>query len=253
MLRSMPDQTEFTTALLNPDLPVPEGIIQPDGEQASRRFDVYRNNVVTSLIGAMGDAFPIVKTLVGEKFFDAMAGHFVRSHPPKSPLMMFYGAEFPDFLTGFEPVEKLPYLADVARLEHARRLAYHATDDPVAPPDALAQIPEEKLGDIRIKLHASTHVIASEFPVFSIWRFNATDDKTPIAGGAETSLVCRPKDEVQMHLLPTGGGAFLEALSCGRTLGEAAEITAETYDDFDLGQNIGGLIAAQLITAIEQQ
>jgi len=76
----------------------------------------------------------VIKLLVGEAFFDAVAGHFVRAHPPSSPLMMFYGSEFPVFLEGFEPAKQLPYLPDMARLEHARRLAFHAAFHPVVQP-----------------------------------------------------------------------------------------------------------------------
>jgi len=79
----------------------------------------------------------------------SVAGHFVRAHPPSSPLMMFYGSEFPVFLEGFEPAKQLPYLPDMARLEHARRLAFHAADDPILTPDALSTVAPEKLGGVR--------------------------------------------------------------------------------------------------------
>ncbi len=249
----MADQTAFTQALLNPDMPVPEGVVQPDGTPADKRFNVYRNNVVTSLIGAMGDAFPVIKQLVGEQFFDAVAGHYVRLHPPTSPLMMFYGAGFADFLTGFEPAQQLPYLPDMARLEHGRRTAYHAADDPVTGPDALSQIAPERLGDLRFKLHASVQIITSDHPIFSIWRFNATEDRSPIEPRAEDVLISRPLHEVQMTLLPQGGAAFLNALQSGKTLQDAAEIATNAEPGFDLGQNIGGMLTAQLISQIQEQ
>ena len=249
----MADQTEFTAALLNPEMPVPHGIVQPDGAPASKRFDVYRNNVVTSLIGAMGDAFPVIKMLVGEQFFDAVAGHYVRINPPTSPLMMFYGSGFPEFLDGFEPARQLPYLPDMARLELARRTAYHAADDPVLDPDALSKIAPEALGAVRLKLHASVQIVSSNHPVFSIWRFNATDDKTPIQAAAEAVLISRPLDQVQMQTLPAGGAAFLTALQTGHTLEEAAGTAQAASSDFDLGQNIGGMFAAQIISDLQDQ
>lgn len=82
-------QDTFTNALLDPAQPTPDGLIDPNGRVAGKRFDVYRNNVVHSLIDAMGDAFPALKKIVGEDFFDAMAGVYVRAHPPKTPMMMF--------------------------------------------------------------------------------------------------------------------------------------------------------------------
>lgn len=246
----MVDQADFTRALLDPDSPIPDGIIRPDATPAKKRFDVYRNNVVTSLIDAMGAAFPVIKKLVGAQFFDAVAGHYVRAHPPSSPLMMFYGAGFPQFLEGFEPARQLPYLPDIARLEHARRVAYHSADDPLLSPDALAKIAPEQLGGIRFALHASVQIITSPHPVFSIWRFNSTDDTSPIASCGEDVLVARPAQDVTMHILEAGGAHFLTALQTGQSLEQAADLATTAAPDFDLGANIGALLTAQIISKI---
>jgi len=93
-------QTEFRAALLDPASPSPEGVRNPDGMHATKRFDVYRNNVAVSLTDALETAFPVVNKLVGNDFFLAMAGAYLRAHPPKSPVMMFYGDEMPTFLRG---------------------------------------------------------------------------------------------------------------------------------------------------------
>ena len=61
----------------------------------------------------------MVRLLVGEEFFRAMAQIHVRAHRPRSPLMFEYGDELPDFIAGFPPAADVPYLADVARLEIA--------------------------------------------------------------------------------------------------------------------------------------
>ena len=47
--------------------------------------------------------FPAVERLVGEEFFAGMAREFVMAHPPRSPLLLTYGDEFPDFIAAFEP------------------------------------------------------------------------------------------------------------------------------------------------------
>jgi len=196
---------------------------------------------------------PVIKKLVGDQFFDAMAGHYVRAYPPSSPLIMFYGAGFAEFLEGFEPARQLPYLPDMARLEHARRVAFHASDDPVAGADALARIAPEKLGHARFKLHASVQIVTSDHPIYGIWRFNARDDQTPIKAGAEDVLICRPFGEVNLQKLPAGGAEFLTALREDKSLEEAAELATQASDAFDLSQNIGGLLSAQILSTIEEQ
>ena len=37
-----------------------------------------------------------------------------------------YGADFPAFIAGYEAARDLPYLADIARLDWALNLAFHA-------------------------------------------------------------------------------------------------------------------------------
>ena len=101
-------QSDFRAALLDPSCPAPDGVQNPDGVPATKRFDVYRNNVAVSLTDALETAFPVVNKLVGTDFFRAMAGVYLRAHPPSSPVMMFYGDEMPDFLAGFGPAQSVP-------------------------------------------------------------------------------------------------------------------------------------------------
>jgi len=88
-------QKEFSEALLNAEHPVPEDMVDPQGRPAGKRFNVYRNNVVSSLSDALAEAYPVVQKLVGEKFFKAMAGVFVRQYPPQSPILFRFAPEFP--------------------------------------------------------------------------------------------------------------------------------------------------------------
>src|SRR6516165_11874225 len=92
--RAMPQLAErqrgFASALLDPELPVPTGLVGPDGEPDPKRFAVYRNNVVVSLIEALEDAFPAVRRIVGADFFRAMARAHVMEEPPCSPILLDY-------------------------------------------------------------------------------------------------------------------------------------------------------------------
>ena len=131
----MSSQTAFATALLDVQLPCPDGLCSANGADPASRFAVYRNNVQSSLINALADSYPVVMQLVGVEFFRAMAAIFVQTQPPHSPLMSCYGEGFVDFIAGFEPAASVPYLADVARLEGLRTRAYHAADaSPIGAP-----------------------------------------------------------------------------------------------------------------------
>jgi hypothetical protein len=136
---------QFAKALLAPGQPCPEGLFSHNGADPASRFAVYRNNVHSSLISALADGYPVTRQLVGDGFFRAMAGLYVQAYPPTSPLLNEYGSDLAAFIQGFAPAASVPYLADVARLEHLRINAYHAADTPVAEPqaviDQLQQLP----------------------------------------------------------------------------------------------------------------
>ena len=126
-------QRRFGAALLDNRLAPPNGLIGPDGKPSATRFAVYRNNVMTGLIEALSDAFPVLKRLVGDEFFRAMAGVYARAEPPDSPILLHYGAGFPAYIALFPPLKDFAGLADVARLERAWTESYHAIE--AAPAD----------------------------------------------------------------------------------------------------------------------
>src|SRR4051812_11879947 len=107
----------FAPALLDPACDVPAVIAGPNGKAATRRFNVYRNNVTVSLIDALAAIYPAVQRLTGADFFRAMARCHVRSNPPTSPLLFDYGHDFPRFIERYDHAQSLPWLADVARIE----------------------------------------------------------------------------------------------------------------------------------------
>jgi hypothetical protein len=230
------EQPAFCAALLNPDLPLPRGVIGPRGKAATKRFAVYRNNVTVSLVNALADIFPAVARLVGEDFFRSMARLYMSDEPPQSARLFEYGHGFAAFLEHFEPVAKLPYLPDVARLERCWLDAYHAADAEPLAPETLAAIAPEDLGSLCFTPHPATRTVDSRFAAVSI--FSASRSNKPLDQikplSPEAGLITRPLDEVQIRLLPPGAAPFFEALIAGRTLGEAAEQTFEQHPSFDL-------------------
>lgn len=250
-----PTQASFAAALLDAGKPVPEGVTSHTGNQPARRFAVYRNNVVGGLLKALGTRFPAVSRIVGEEFFNAMARVFVTAHPPRSPLLMTYGDDFPDFIAGFEPAAELPYLADVARLEAARTRAYHAADAEPIDPNRLRSIAPETLGGMRFVLHPSAEIVRSRHPIVTIWAMNSGEAELgPIEEWrSEDALVVRPHLDVEIRALPPGGAAFLAALLAGRTLAEAVEVAAEKDAEFDLAANLAGLIGAGLVVGFSAE
>lgn len=249
---SLSTQTEFAAALVDPGRSVPEGLTAWNGPRPERRFGVYRNNVAIGLIGALASRFPAAEKIVGEEFFAAMAHEFIRQHPPRSPLLLAYGDDFADFVAIFEPAREIPYLPDVIRLEAARGRAYHAADSTPLDAALLATIEPEGLAGLSFVPHPSTSIIRSAFPAVTIWAMNVGEielaDIEDWTG--EDALVVRPRMTVEVHRLPVGGAAFLEALIASADLGSAFETALAETPDFDLSANLAGALAAGAFTAV---
>jgi hypothetical protein len=241
-------QATFSAALLDISQPCPDGLCSANGADPASRFAVYRNNVQGSLSNALADSYPVVMQLVGEEFFRAMAGVFIQNHPPHSPLMSDYGSDLADFISGFEPASSVPYLADVARLERLRTLAYHAADaSPLSQEQiAAAFADQEALSNLQIGLHPSLHVLDSAFAVVDIWAAHQHDNT--LAGidlnQAQQALVLRNGLEVEVFAVDHGASQFIRQLKAGLSLTQALE----SAEAFDLSQTLALLISRHALT-----
>lgn len=220
----------FAQALLDPDAPVPPGLVAWNGSDVGARLAVHRNHVVASLVGVLADSFPVVRELVGTEFFAAIAASHLREQPPRSPVMADYGGGFADWLAAFEPAAGLPWLADVAQLEWARLRAQHAADADALPPPRLAAAlaSPEALTATRLRLHPTVQCLRLAHPAVSLWAAHQQPEAGRDAALAaidldapESALVLRPQDEVLVLSLADADAALVQAWQCGQTLGAA--------------------------------
>jgi hypothetical protein len=245
-------QSRFLDALLDAGMPVPEGLQDHRGNSAGARFSVYRNNVVVSLTQAMATAFPLVRKLLGSKPFEQLAGLYVRKHPPTTPMMMFYGAEFPDFLQAFEPLKHLGYLPDCSRLDLALRHSYHAADAKPLDPSILSKSETNGL-DLRLELAPAARVLQSAWPLYDIWRFNTQTDAPKPRAVSQDVLVARPEFDPVPFLLPDGAADMLARLHSGTPLGTAAEETLKRFPSFDLLETLNLTLSANALVETDKK
>ena len=244
-----PSQSAFRAALLDSTRPMPDGLSDGQGRPAGRRFSVYRNNVAVGLTDALDTSFPAIARLIGQENFRKVAGAFLRQHPPQNPMMMTYGADFPAFLETFQPLQHLGYLPDVARLEQALRIAYHAADARPIDPAILQSLPPDALAAARFTLAPATRLIPSRWPIHAIWAFNMEDGPKP-QPGPQTVLITRPDYDPQMTPVSPGTAGFITAIQSGATLSEATDTATEAEPNFDLGTALSLLLGTQTITDI---
>lgn len=244
----MSTQAAFAAALLDSRLSCPEGLFSANGADPASRFAVYRNNVQSSLINALAHSYPVVMQLVGDEFFRAMAGIYLLSNAPQSPLIKDYGNHFAQFIDGFEPASSVPYLADVARLEQLRTTAYHAADaQPLSHEQIGAALADpQTLSELTVELHPSLNLLTSAFAMVSIWAAHQQD--ATLAGidlhHGQHALILRNGLDVEVFVIEPGASAFIHNLQSGQPLIQAAE----TAPAFDLSQTLALLIGYNAIT-----
>jgi hypothetical protein len=245
-------QSDFAAALFDPDRALPDGLSAWNGSDPARRFAVYRNNVLSSLVSALAAKFPITAELVGTEFFNAMAAVFVREAPPQSRLLARYGEDFATFIDAFEPVASISYLGDVARFEAARLAVYRATDEAPLSANAFTVMAEADLAALRFRFLPACAILRSRFAVFSLFAAHRGDldigSVDPFR--SEALLLTRPHDEVIVTALESDQALFLDMLSHGATLGEALQSALDVSPAFNLTAALTALISSQLIAEI---
>lgn len=239
-------QARFAAAVADPGAAVPAGVLG-----GASRFAVHRVNAVGGLIDALAGRFPVTCRIVGPDFFRGLARAFVTVHPPRSPVLLAYGDEFPGFIAGFAPAASVPYLADVAGLEVAWSHAYHAPDETPLDPGAILAMPPDRLAASQFALHPSVRVARSRFPILSIWAAHQGDQLGDVGHwDGEDVLISRPQAEIQLHRLAAGTATFLLALSGGATVEAAGGAALSDDPGFDTGRTLAGLIAAEALAGI---
>jgi len=210
-------------------------------------FAVYRNTVMKGCIDALQANFPAVTRLVGEEWFRAAAAVYVHEALPADPMLLRYGASFPDFLARFEPAAELPYLPGVARLDHLWTQAHAAPSAAALDPAAVARLAPEALAGTVLHPHpAARWAWFADAPIYTIWSRNRADG----APGAdldwqpEGALLVRPHDTVEWAALDAAGCALLDACAAGGTLAGAAQAALEVKGNADLARLMSSLLKA---------
>ncbi|HTI86933.1 MAG TPA: DNA-binding domain-containing protein [Alphaproteobacteria bacterium] len=226
--------------------------IRPSPIAAADRIGIYRNHFAITLTESLGITYPVLKALVGERFFAQCARRYAQTHPPRSPVLFEYGRAFPVSLadaagSGFA------YIADVGAFEWAVNHAYHADDSLPVGASTLARIPAERHGDIVLELHASAQLVISRYPVVDIWRANqpdAAEATIDLDAGGVRVLVWRNGIDVVWQSLTQPELAFVAAVLDRSALIDACTAALTIDPTFDAGGALRNLFAGGAVAGI---
>lgn len=225
-------------------------------EGGVERLALYRGNLSAAWERALGEAYPVLRQLVGEEFFAGLVHAYGKAAPSQDPDLAGFGARFADFLAGFAPAAPYPYLPDVARLEWAVHRAYLVPD--VAPLGlaALAAMSPQALDAARFILHPSLSLLRSRWAIAALWQAHQpAGPALPAHADAPcTVLVVRRGWRVEVVEESAAGAAALDRLAAGASFGAAldAALAAAAADEGtpDIGAMLQGWFRLGVVTAI---
>jgi hypothetical protein len=230
------------------------GLVSGESIPAASRIAVYRHHLGESLSAALAMTFPTVQALVGKAFFGRLARDFLAEFLPAQPVLAEYGADLPSFIPGYGPVCGLPYLADIARLDWALNVAFHAEPVGRLTIGELSAIAAEDMPSRRLALPAGSRLLESSYPLEEIWRASqpgAGEGRVELAAAGCALLVLPDTPSSFFTRLSEGEAGFVRALAAGSTL-EAATGTAFAADTtFDLSKSFARLVHLGAFAALQ--
>jgi hypothetical protein len=218
-------------------------------------IEVYRNNYRGNLHDALAGAYPVIKQLVGDDFFQLLVRRFIEQYPSRSANLHHYGAELPDFIARFEPAQALVYLTDTAILEWACHCAYFANDEPLFDLGQLAQFTSAQHPYLVLSSHPAIRIVRSPFPIIDIWLAHQPgaecDFHIDLNSGACIALICRKTYKVELINLLEAEAFWLQQILSGTLLGDATLTALEQYPDFNLQMTLIKLTAQHVFTGVK--
>ncbi|GAA0756497.1 DNA-binding domain-containing protein [Ideonella azotifigens] len=241
-------QAALLAALLAPHTPaeLPAGWAAAPGRGAKSAagLQAYRGNAAAHAARALADAHPVFAQLVGDETVAALAWRLWCSQPPSHGDLGGWGEGLAELVASLPELAEDAYLPDVARLDWCVHLASRAADAaPAAEGVAgLGLLASHAPDALRLQFTPGLALLASRFPVVSIWRAHQpvaeADNADRFAAArvalaearGEAALVCRSGWRVQVSELSAADAAFTTALLAGHSLGRA--LAGQPPEDF---------------------
>ena len=232
-------------------LPLSLKSVQEPGFSDAQRLQLYHNNIVIGLRGALAGVYPVINKLVGDDYFNHVAREYSFLHPSHSGNLHAFGGFLPEFLTDFSGVENLVYLPDVARLEWAYHQVFHAQEDAVLNIQKLSSLDEESNNRLRFQVSNSCWIFSSNYPVLKIWQMNHDgneSDEIDLDEGGVQCVVRRLGSDVIFEPLNKAIFTLLNSLSEDQLFIDACAEVVAVDPECDVGAILKELIERRLLT-----
>lgn len=222
-----------------------------------RRLAVYRSNARENFAAALEAAFPLLHGLMGHDEFRAMAWAWQQHCPSRSGNLFYCGAGLTGFLAAHLDGTPDAPLAEVSRFEWLIQQVLVAADEQSSFDfGMLAALPEAQHGSLGFCFHPATRLYSSTLPIFNLWREHQHSGVVTLAAsacteGADSLLIRRAGNGIELHRLQEPEFLFLEALSGAKRLVAAVEYaSADGATGLNPGEVLARWVSAGVITGL---
>ena len=234
-------------SFLRVDNDMPEKI-KDNGLSSTQRLQVYRNNVFFLLNQAMSLTYPVVESLVGDKFFKQLSRDYMRKFPSKSGDINDFGSNFSNYLQVLideksHYLDSLSYLGDVAKFEWLYQEVFNEADcQAVNVFEKMMSYSEDEQVLIQFELNPASRLFSSKFPIFEIWKNNVSEEAESEIIDLSNQIydryymIGRRDFEIIVQTIDPNDVDFLKGCAANLTI----EVMLEKYPN--LGENFSELL-----------
>jgi hypothetical protein len=226
------------------------------GGRPEKRLVVHQRNYRQSLVDALLIKFPATGWLLGTQRLAEAAIRFIREYPPQAPCIAEFGAGFPDFLSQCPQSMRAPYAREFAELEwYIGKVAIAVSGVPVTV-EEFSYIDADALPDTLLELQPGLHYLSASWPVDELMKLYLSEnvpDRFELLPAKVHIEVRGARGEFNLSRLDPAEAAFRKAISEGCSIVNAAGAALEVSAGFDPGSALIALIAAGLVTGIQER
>ena len=212
---------------------------------AEERLDVYYEAYRLRLLGILREDFPGLGALLSADAFNAMGLHYLEKFPPHHPSVRAFGRHLAGFLESDEDFSDRPYLAEMARFDWARGLAFDGAQAEVLTLDELGALPAEEWPALRVHFQPTLQRSTFAWNIGPIWR--AFDSEAPLPQPArldepEPWAVWRRGLAVYWRSLDEIEARALDAFADGADFAEVCAVLCEHLDAEAVPARMAGML-----------
>ena len=162
---------------------------------SSRSLALYRRLIRNNYVQALTITYPILRRLIGGRYFSTFARGYVKRYPSTSGDLFLYGRHFSFFLFTLDAPR---VLVELARLEWACHEVSQAAERPAVTLGWFEGLAALDPASVRVHLQPTARLLQFSSPVHAVWQALQPD-------GIAVAGIGRPLPDEESYLLLKSG------------------------------------------------